>query len=285
MPQTYRNAHSPANPKTNAKAVAMRGAERALGVLRALNDRNGSSVTALSAMTGISRPALYRILESLCIQGYIRKRSEGDRYELTALVRSLSHGYKDEDWLRQSAVPVIEELQEQVVWPTDLATFHDNAMYLRETTRGRSPMTIDGVAVGMRMPMLRSATGKAYLASCSPDERKLILANLRTSTHPDDAISNDAAFVRNLLSMTTRRGYGERQNDLVPKTSSIAIPLHHAGRVLACLNITFISSALTPAEAAHRYLAAMQAAGRRIEEQAARTGVVEPQPPTQLGNL
>lgn len=265
----------PAAPRAGAgdAAGAMRGVERALGVLRALNERNGSSVSDLAGMTGISRPALYRIVDALCLQGYVRRRAEGDRYELTALVRSLSNGYKDEDWLRQAAVPEIVALQQEVVWPTDLATFHDNAMYLRETTRGRSPMTIDGVAVGMRLPMLRSATGKAYLAFCAKEERQLILANLRASGNPDDAMANDASLMRSLLAVTTRRGYGERQDDLVPKTSSIAIPLHHAGRVLACLNITFITSALTPAEAAQRYLPAMQAAGRRIEEQAARVGV------------
>ncbi len=248
----------------------MRGVERALGVLRALNTANGSSVSQLSDQTGISRPALYRILDALCALGYVCRRREGDRFELTALVRTLSHGYKEEDWLRQAAVPVIERLQEQVVWPTDLATFHDNAMQLRETTRGRSPMTIDGVGVGMRLPMLKSATGKAYLAFCSPDERQLILANLRRSAHPDDAPARDTAFVKNLLSVTTRRGFGERQNDLVNKTSSIAVPLRHADRVLACLNITFISSALTPAEAAIRYLDVMRDAARRIEAETAR---------------
>ncbi|MFZ4479079.1 MAG: IclR family transcriptional regulator domain-containing protein [Rhodoferax sp.] len=248
-----------------AGSSTMRGADRTLRVLRALNEHNGSNVSEIAGYTQISRPALYRILSSLCLQGYVRRRSEPELYELTPLVRSLSDGYREEDWLRQAAVPVIEALQLEVVWPTDLATFHGNAMYLRETTRRKSPMTIDGVTVGLRLPMLRSATGKAYLAACPEAEQALILTNLRSTGNPDDALSHDSRFVKNLVATTRRLGYGERQEDWIAKTGAIAIPVRQQGRVLACLNITFIASVLTPKEAAARYLGKMQAAAKAIE--------------------
>lgn len=243
----------------------MRGADRVLRVLRALNAHNGSGVGRLAELTQVSRPALYRIVDSLCQQGYVRKRSNPERYELTPLVRSLSDGFKDEDWLRHAASPVMAALQRDVVWPTDIATFHGNAMYLRETTRNRSPMTIDGFTVGMRLPMLRSATGKAYLANCESSERQLILENLRRTGHPDDALAHDARYVKNLVANTLKLGYGERHDDWMVKTGAISIPLSHEGRVLACLNITFIASVMTTREAAGRYLQKMVAAARKIE--------------------
>jgi IclR family mhp operon transcriptional activator len=49
----------------------MRSALRTLTVLRALNVHNGATVGDLSLATGISRPALYRILETLREAGYI----------------------------------------------------------------------------------------------------------------------------------------------------------------------------------------------------------------------
>lgn len=250
-------------PITNP-SPAMRGAQRTLKVLRALNLHNGASVTQLSGMTVISRPALYRILDTLCSQGYVRRRPGEGEYELTALVRTLSDGYKDEDWVRQAAIPVIEALQQEVVWPTDLATFHDNAMYLRETTRKRSPLTIDGVGVGERLPMLRSATGRAYLAFCTEAERKLILDNLRASGRPEDAGAGNRRHVNAMLAATRSRGYGERQEDMFAKTSALAIPIQAGERILACLNITFIASVMTPREAAQRYLASMKLAAASI---------------------
>jgi IclR family mhp operon transcriptional activator len=249
-----------------AAAASMRGAERTLGVLAALNRNNGATVSQLAAATGISRPALYRVLESLCVQGYVSRRVDRDTYELTPLVRSLSDGFQDEDWVRTVATPVIKELQEQVVWPTDLSTFHGNAMYLRETTRSNSPMTIDRVTVGLRLPMLRSASGKAYLAWCPAKEQALILSNLRATGHRDDAGAHDPKWVASLIASTRRRGYGERQEEFAERTGAIAIPVQDGERVIACLSITFIASALTPQQAARRHLEQMRAAVARIQE-------------------
>jgi IclR family mhp operon transcriptional activator len=72
-----------------------RGITRTLQVLTALNGANGSSLTAISRLTGISRPALYRILAALMKAGYIRRR-DGDRlFFLTSKVRMLSAGFTD----------------------------------------------------------------------------------------------------------------------------------------------------------------------------------------------
>ncbi|MDB5955885.1 MAG: mhpR [Ramlibacter sp.] len=243
----------------------MRGAARTLDVLAALNRNNRVTVSQLALATDISRPALYRFLAALCDQGYVVRRPGSDKYELTPLVRSLSEGFKDEDWLRTVATPVIKHLQEQVVWPTDLSTFHGNAMYLRETTRLASPMTIDRVTVGMRLPMLRSAAGRAYLAWCPVSEQQLILENLRASEHPDDAGARDAQWVVNLIANTRRRGYGERQEEVVERTGAIAVPIQLGRRIVGCLSITFIASALTPQLAARRHLEAIRCAAHDIE--------------------
>ncbi|MBU1361111.1 MAG: MarR family transcriptional regulator [Gammaproteobacteria bacterium] len=243
-------------------------------MLLALNETPVATVSGLAATTGASRPAVYRILDVLIQQGYVRRRpGNGDRYELTMLVRRLSAGYRDEDWIREAALPSIEALQKEVVWPTDIATFQDNAMFLRETTRGRSPLTIDRISVGVRLPMLRSATGRAHLAFCPESERKSILDNLRAAGRPEDGPVNDSRLIGAILATTRKRGYGERKEDMFEKTSAIAVPVFLQGRLLACLNVTFIASVLTPEEAARRYLGLLQTAAREIE---VRAGAVNP---------
>lgn len=243
----------------------MRGVSRTLQVLRALNEHSGERVATIGRITGIPRPSLYRIIEALRALGYVRRRADGETYELTVQVRALSDGFSDEAWLRDIALPVMQQLQQEIVWPTDIATFFDDAMYLRETTRRQSPLTIDGAKVGVRLPMLKSATGKAYLAWCSEPERETILDNLRRSSMPEDALARDARFVRGLLAATRRNGYGEQAREIYPKTAAIAVPLFGGGRVVGCLNISFIASALEPREAAARYLAPLKSAATVIE--------------------
>lgn len=245
----------------------LRGVARTLSVVRALNEHNGARVTDLASLTGISRPSLYRILEGLCALGYLRRRPDEDRYELTIMVRTLSDGFNDESWVRGIAQPIMEVLQRKIIWPTDIATFFANAMFLRATTRRHSPLTIDTATAGLRLPILQTATGRAYLAFCTATEREVILDNLRRSKVPEDSMARDDRYVKSLLARTQKNGYGERQGEIYAGTGAIAVPIRHGDQVLACLNITFIASALSPREAAARYLGELCSAAAAIEEQ------------------
>ena len=249
----------------NPTSAAMRGVTRTLAVIRALNERNGAPVSELARLTRIPRPSLYRILEALRALGYLHLNGE-ERYELTLLVRTLSDGFEDETWVRGIAQPVMEALQREIVWPTDMATFQGSSMYLRATTRRYSPLTIDTATAGLCLPMLQSATGRAYLAFCRDAERSVILDNLRRSSAAEDQPSRDPDYVSRLVVTTRKNGYGERHREIFDKTGAIAVPIRHGARVVACMSISFIASALTPKEAAERYLIQLQRAARTVEK-------------------
>lgn len=244
----------------------MRGPMRTIAVLRALNVHNGASVAELSKATGISRPSLYRILETLREAGYVAADLSRQKYCLTMLVRTLAQGFADEDWVTQVARPVLISLQRKVLWPVDLGTFMDNAMWIRETTRQSSPMTIDRGVVGLRFPMLGGATGRAYLAFCPADERALILQNLRHSNDPGDALIISPARVEELLETTRLQGYGHRYLEPPLDTNAIAVPILLDDRVLGCINMTFIAKALKPDKAARLHLQDLRAAAAQIAE-------------------
>jgi IclR family mhp operon transcriptional activator len=242
----------------------MRGPLRTIAVLRALNVRNGATVAELSAATGISRPALYRILETLRTAGYVSINLRQQRYCLTMLVRTLAQGFSDEDWVTQVARPVLSALQRKVLWPVDLGTFMNNAMWIRETTRQVSPLTIDRGVVGLRFPMLQGATGRAYLAFCPDNEREQILANLSRSPEPGNELLTRPSEVHALLRATRDQGYGLRYGEPPIETGAIAVPVRVGERVLGCINLTFIASALRPEEAARQHLNAMLKSAKKI---------------------
>lgn len=252
-------------PSVPEVSSAFRGVTRTISVLRTLNEHNSARVSDLAHLTGIPRPSLYRILETLCALGYLRRRDDDERYELTVMVRRLSDGFSNEAWVCGIAQPVMEALQREIVWPTDIATLFGHAMYLRETTRRFSPLTIDSAMPGLRLPLLQSATGRAYLAFCSDAERAALLDALRHSAAVEDAPSRDRRYVRRVVETTRENGYGERYRELFAKTGAIAVPIFRGEQVLACLSISFIASALTPGEAAARYLPQLSAAAATIE--------------------
>jgi IclR family mhp operon transcriptional activator len=236
-----------------------RGTLRTLAVLRTLNENTRSTVSELSKTTGIPRPSLYRILETMRAAGYVRRAVDDGRYQLTSLIRSLSYGFEEYAWIKDVATPLLHELQREILWPTDLADSVGDAMYLRETTRRASPLAIDHRAPGLRVPMLVSASGRAYLAYCPDSEREEILRILRQSQNPHDAVARNRRSVARILMSTRANGYGQRFGEnFMRETGSIAIPIRTRKRLIACLNITFIASAITPRQAADRYLAAMR---------------------------
>ena len=73
--------------------------KKGLIVLKPLNEKDDISVLMLHQKTGIPRPTLYRLLNTLKELGYVTTGPKGDTYQLTILVRALSEGYSDEAWV------------------------------------------------------------------------------------------------------------------------------------------------------------------------------------------
>lgn len=250
----------------------VRGLTRGLAVLRALNESNYATALQLSRATGLPRPTVYRLLETLIGAGYVAHGPRPDNYRLTIAVRALSDGFDDEAWVTDIASPILAELGQAIVWPTDIATFDRDAMVVRETTHARSPLSINREKAGFRPPVLLTALGLAYLAAITDAERETILNTLAASDRPDAALARNRRAVASLLAEVRRRGYGFREGGISPKTGSIAVPVMWRGRPLACINIHYILSAISMEQVVERYLPPMRAAAAKIEKALAQRG-------------
>lgn len=243
----------------------VRGLTRGLSVLRAVNALGSATTIEVARETALPRPTVHRLLETLREEGYLRRIGLRDAYRLTLKVRGLSGGYKDDDWITDVAEVVLDELVKDVVWPTDIATFEDDGMIIRATTHRRSPLSIERSWVGRHLPMLSTAVGRTYLAFVPARERDAILERLAQVDGPDGEQMRHPRRVLRMLSDTRKRGYGIRQRELMLKTSSVAVPMMDGPRVLGCLNVIWIDSALKFETAAARYLPMLRKAARRIE--------------------
>jgi IclR family mhp operon transcriptional activator len=168
--------------------------------------------------------------------------------------------------MTEIAAPIIAELGQSIVWPTDIATFDGEAMVVRETTHASSPLSINREKAGFRVPVLLSSLGLVYLAHLGEAERDTILRTLAASDRADSGLARDRRAVGALLAQVRRRGYGFREGGISPKTGSIAVPVMWRCRPIACINLHYILSAMTMEQVAERYLAPMRAAAAKIEK-------------------
>ncbi|MBP0636766.1 MULTISPECIES: DNA-binding transcriptional regulator [unclassified Cupriavidus] len=248
----------------------VRGLTRGLDVLRALNRMESGRATAqqLAQETGLHRTTVRRLLETLLAQGFVRRSESDDTFRLTLQVRTLSEGFTDDEWISTTAAPLMGELLQQVVWPSDLTTPDGDAMIIRETTHRFSPLSFHRAMVGRRLPMLLTASGRAYFANCTEPEQESIVAMLRSGAGGERqaALASDAQFVQNLVKRVRQDGFSTNHGDWSEQRniSAIAVPLRAGERVLGSLNVVYLSRALKPAEAEAKFVAPLAGIAGKI---------------------
>lgn len=238
---------------------------RGLEALAALNVRNGATVSDIAAAIRVPRTTAYRILETLCTAGYVLRDQADDRYRLTIAVRRLSDGFDDEAWISQIARPVLEELSDETAWPAALATLAGNSMTVRESTDHRSPLALERYTAGIRVPLLTSAAGRAYLAWCTARQREALVDVLSRSAREEDMLARNPGELTRLLNEARAQGYASavRARKAADEVS-LAVPILVDGRVLACVSIRFASNAVPMKQALDRMLPRLKQAAERI---------------------
>ena len=247
----------------------VQGLSRGLSLLHAINrsPEGWASILELSEKTGLHRTTVRRLLETLLAEGYVRRSASDDSYRLNLKIRELSDGFTDDEWISEVANPVLGELLQKLVWPSDLCTVDGDCMLVRETTHRFSPLSFHRAMIRQRMPLLFTSAGRAYLAFCSDEERQQLLQLLMAGNDEQASFARNRALVDQMLEKTRRQGYatndGEWQQQ--QKIAAIAVPVRHRGHILACINVVFLRKAVSVGEAARRYLPELQAAVRKIE--------------------
>lgn len=256
-------------PDSGASYRNVQGLSRGLSILRAISQSaNGwASIAELSAICGLHRTTVRRMLETLQAEGYVRRSASDDSYRLNQKVRQLSDGFTDDEWISEVANPVLGELLQKVVWPSDLSTLDGDCMLVRETTHRFSPLSFHRAMIRQRMPILFTAAGRAYLAYCSDEERRQILQLLVAGNDEQASFARNRVLVGQMLEKVRRQGYATNEGEWSQqsKIAAIALPVRHKEHVLATINIVFLKKAVSVAEAGERLLPHLRTAVERIE--------------------
>jgi IclR family mhp operon transcriptional activator len=230
-----------------------------------LNLRNGATVSEIAQQIRLPRTTTYRILETLTHAGYVYRDPADDRYRLTIMVHRLADGFDDDAWVTQIARPCLDELGQEVLWPVAVVSVSGTQMLVRETTDHRSPLAVERISAGMRLPILTTAAGRAYLAFCPAQERESLLEILRRSTHDADKLVHNRAELDKILDDTRARGYSSAVHPRrVSDEITMAVPVLLEDRVLATVVIRFAEKAVPFKIAVERFVPKLRDTAQRI---------------------
>ncbi|MGH7010087.1 MAG: helix-turn-helix domain-containing protein, partial [Caulobacteraceae bacterium] len=207
------------------KERAVQSVVRAFSVVEALNQRRVSSLHALHRTTGLPKPTLLRLLETLVEAGYAFHVSRREGYSLTAGVMRLSAGVRHRDVLVDAARLLMESFTREHKWQVSLATREGPKMVVRATTRHISPFSRETNYLERSCGILNSALGKAYFAFCPQDEREVILKLIRASAADDADLADDPEMVRSIVETVRARGYATIRRPRTNPYRSFAVPV------------------------------------------------------------
>ena len=228
----------------NSTFGSVRSLQRGIAVLQAVNQHNGLRSSEVAKAVGIPRPTAYRLLETLEGLGLVAKGASDETWRPTLMTKSLSSGYRDEDWVAQVAVPKMVRLGREILWPVDLVTFHDYSMQVRASTHNMSPFSVDHGMVGRNLPVLETSGGRAHLAFCPDTEREQIVDGLKQKRGVKGEIFLPDGPLSQILRRCRELGLGYRSTGFNSHTMSISAPILKDGRPLSCLTIIWIASAM-----------------------------------------
>ena len=257
----------------SAQYKEVRGLSRGLAVLRALNRMAGGigGVVEIARATQMHRTTVKRLLETLKSEGLVHHKDDGGVYALTFEVRRLSEGYLGHDWIDEIAAPAMLAHLRSLSWPSDLATPDSGFMIVRESTHRFSMLSQHRSTIGIRIPMLVSSLGRAWLAHCPDDEREATLAVLRARSDDIGEMARDSRLVQKIISETRKRGYGTNTGEWLSEASVTAIgfPIFDGTRALGAINLVMVRDLVQPKEIKSRYVPLLRALAEQISREIA----------------
>jgi len=237
---------------------------RALHLLEVLNLRTVSTLSVLHHETGLPKPTLVRLLDTLIAAGYVHRISRSAGYEVTERVLQLAGGFRHADRIVEAARPFLSALTARYKWPMGIATPDGDQMLVRMSTRAESPFATDRDYLGQRVAMLLSAMGRAFFAHCDETEREAMMALMRPSRARRNAMAKDERAVTRMVAQIRKQGYAMSVPVAGETLLGLAVPVMENGRPVAAMTIRFFGSVMGEAEAARRFLAPMQQAAAAI---------------------
>jgi DNA-binding IclR family transcriptional regulator len=167
---------SPIIPKSRGEIESRKFVEalaRGLDVLRAFSNSSGRlGNQEIAERTGLPKATVSRLTYTLTYLGYLRFTPGVKKYELDTGVLALGYVYLSKSLIRQMAMPTMTALSKATRTSIGLTTRSRLSMdmiYLASVRATESwPIRME---IGSHVPILPAATGRAWYAALTADER------------------------------------------------------------------------------------------------------------------
>lgn len=246
--------------------MTIQSLERAIDLLRVLSVAgvNGRRLVDLQRETGLSKPTVHRILDTLRQHHWIEQVEETRLYRLGPGLGALG-------WVASRQLQDLRELAEDDMLAVAERTGDTTFLIVRsgyegvciDRQSGAYPVKAFTVDVGTRRPLGVGAGGIAVLAAMDATESAAILQELKPR------LGVTAAQVHQAVSLARDKGYAYSDGLVLAGVRGLAVPLIDLrGKPIGALSYAAISERVTPARLPE-LLRLLHHHARRIEQKLA----------------
>ena len=211
---------------------------RGLTLLEMIGDaREGATVTDLAAHSGLDKGTVSRLLSTLREAGWAYQSPEDRRYRLAGKALALSHDYTNRVDLRALAMPLLSRLRDEWNETVHLGVIEGNEVVYVERLDGTASVQVVSI-VGQRLPMARTAMGKAFLSALPAEERERRAKEQQLVRHTERTITDPAEFLADLVT-SAKRGYAIDQEENDPEIICVGSAVSDVtGRPIATISVS-----------------------------------------------
>src|SRR3954447_15683223 len=215
--------------KEEGGASTVRAVDRAIAILQCFTaDKPALSVIEIQRRVGLSRPTLYRLLQTLAATGLVKAEGDPQRFRLAHGVMELAHvwlaGLNKVDVAR----PVLEGLREATGETAALFVLREQKRICVFELESHHALTI-ARGVGDTGDITLGASGKAILAYLDEKRRDAILGQVAKARR---------AELAKALEVVRNRGFATSESEVIVGAVAFAAPtFNHNGEVAGCVGV------------------------------------------------
>lgn len=211
-----------------ASAGTISSVEHAISVIELLSSQGAATVSEIARATGLPRPTVYRLLNTLEARRITAK--DGKRHALTLRLYELGVTARALDQLQLRVQPILD----RIVAVTGLTAHfairdEDTAAFVaKRDAPGAMPMVS---RIGWRGPLHCTAVGKVLLAETGlPEDLALVAQTSRTLTDP--------AHLAEAVKQAHRDGFAIDDEELLPGLRCVAVPWQDGRTLLGAISVS-----------------------------------------------
>lgn len=196
---------------------------KAMDILDVLADDSPLSVAELATRTGISRPAAYRIVQTMERRAYLVRDATTGHYSLGPALYGLGRAARTSTDLVRIVRPVLEALSAAFEETVNLAVLSKGDVIYIDTIDSAQHLRTS-VQIAHRDSVYSTALGKAMLASLDDRELEHYLSGFAPAKRTIHTKTTPTAFIAE-LDATRQRGYAldDEENEIGSRCVACAI--------------------------------------------------------------